>query len=70
MVQRGEQFGLALKPRQTLGVACKRVRQDFDRHVALQSRVARAVDLAHPSGADEGEDLVNAEANAGREAHL
>jgi hypothetical protein len=37
--------------------------------VAIQLRVVRAIHLAHPSGADEGKDLVNAEADAGREAH-
>ena len=36
-------------------------RQDFDRDVAPSCRVARAIDLAHPAGADLLLNLVDAE---------
>ena len=45
------------------------LRQHLDRDVALEARVARAVDLAHAAGAERRQDLVRAEAVAGREAH-
>ena len=43
--------------------------QDLEGHVAAQARVARAVDLAHASGAERPQDLVDAEARAGRDGH-
>ena len=65
MVQRGEGLGFALKPREPLGVGGERLGQDLDRDVAIQLRVARAIDLAHAAGAERGQDLVRAEAGAG-----
>ena len=41
------------------------VGQDLDRDVAIQLRVARAIDLAHAAGADRHDDFVRAEASAG-----
>ena len=58
-------FGLALKPREPLGVGGERLGQDLDRDVAIQLRVACAVDLAHAARAERGQDLVRAEACAG-----
>ena len=49
--------------------ARRSVRQDLDRHVAIERRVARAVDLSHASGAEGPEDLVVAEACARGEWH-
>ena len=43
--------------------------QDLDRDLAAESCVAGAVDLAHPSRAQQGEDLVGPELRAGRERH-
>ena len=45
--------------------AANAVGQDLDRDVAVEARVARAVDLAHAAGAEGGEDLVGAEAGSG-----
>ena len=36
----------------------ERVRQDFDRDVALQPRIARAIHLAHAARAERRNDLV------------
>ena len=44
-------------------------RQDLDRHRAVEPRVARPVDLAHPARAERRDDLVGAQAFPGREGH-
>ena len=67
MIQRRERLRFALEAGEPLGVAGERVGQDLDRDVAIQLRVARAIDLAHAAGPKGGEDLVRAEANAGQE---
>ena len=51
-----------MEPGETLGVIGDQVWQDLDRDVAIQLRIARAVNLAHPAGPESGEDLVRAEA--------
>jgi len=43
-------------------------RQYLDRHVALEARVAGAVDLAHAAGAEHGHDLVGPETAPGANA--
>ena len=37
--------------------------------IAIQLRIVRAIDLAHPAGADWREDLVGAETSADRQGH-
>ena len=54
MRERGDGLGFALEPREGRRVRGERVRQDLDRDVAIQLRVARAVHLAHPAGAERG----------------
>jgi eukaryotic-like serine/threonine-protein kinase len=44
--------------------------QDFDRHVAIQSRVSGPIHLSHPALAYQSEDFIRAEFIAGRERHL
>ena len=44
-------------------------RQDLDRDGAIEPRVTRLVNLAHPTGADKREDLVGAEPDAGIQRH-
>ena len=61
MIQRREHFGFALKPGEALRVGGKCRRQDFDRDVALQFGICRAVDLAHAAGADGRDDFVRTE---------
>ena len=69
MVEDPRGLGLLLEAAQPLRVLGERGRQDLDRDVAPEARVPRAVDLAHPSRADLREDLVGAEAGAGRDGH-
>ena len=45
------------------------VRQDLDRDVAIELRIAGAIDLAHSAGAERAEDLVRTEARAGAQRH-
>ncbi len=59
-----ESVGLALEPRQAIGIGRELVRQHLDRDVAVQLRVAGAVDLAHAAGAEGGGDLEGAECGA------
>ncbi len=60
MVQRGSGLGFLDEslPAGLIGDAV--VRQDLDGHLAVEPRVARAIDLAHPTRADEREDFVRA----------
>ena len=70
MVERGERLRFAREPRQPIRIAGERIGQDLQRDVAIELRVARAIDLAHAPGADDGEDLVRAEACAGSESQV
>ena len=45
-------------------------RQDLDSDVTTKACVVRAVDLTHAASAEEGDDLVRAEATTGRQGHL
>ena len=58
MVQRGEDFGFALKPREPFGIRSERVGQHLDRDLPLQLRVGGPIHLAHPAFADLGGDFV------------
>jgi hypothetical protein len=42
---------------------------DLDGHVALEPRVAAAIDLAHAARADRAEDVVRSERRAGGQCH-
>ncbi len=65
MRQRGDGLGLALEPRERVGVRGQLRREDFDGDLPVELRVARAVDLAHPARAERREDLVGAELRSG-----
>ncbi len=69
MIERRQEIGFAREARQALGIAGEERRQNLERDVARQLAVAGAVDFAHPAGADQGDDLVGAEAGAGRQTH-
>jgi hypothetical protein len=58
MIQRGQHPRLALEPRATIGVGREDVRQNLDRHVASERRIARTVDVTHPACAEERADFV------------
>jgi hypothetical protein len=58
VVERPQCLGFACEPRQALGVVRDRVRQHFDRDVAIQPRVARSIHFPHSAFAYLGEDGV------------
>jgi hypothetical protein len=58
MLQAGQGPRLALEPGLALGIARELGRQDLDRHVAAELRVAGAEHLAHAALADLALDLV------------
>ena len=53
VVQRGQQAGLALEPREAVGVCGERRRQHFEGDLAPELGVAGAIDLPHPARAQE-----------------
>ena len=61
MIERREELRFPAEPRQAIGIVGDGGQQDLDRHVAIQLRIARAIDLAHPTRADARRDLVAAE---------
>jgi hypothetical protein len=69
MVQRRQRFRFALEPREPLGIRREYLRQDLDRDLAVEPGVTGAVDLAHPTGTEQREDFVRAEATARFERH-
>ncbi len=69
VVECRQEIGFPREARQALRVASEERRQNLERDVARQLAVAGAVNFAHPAGADQGDDLVGAEACAGRQAH-
>src|SRR5206468_11928444 len=69
MIQRRERFRLTLKTRQTVRIISAVLGKNLDRDIALQPRVARAIHLAHPAGADGGDDLIGSEAGTGTQGH-
>ena len=64
MVQRGENFGLALKPCQTLRVLSQGSGQNLDRHLAIELRVSGAIYLAQPAGPDGRKDFIETKAGS------
>ena len=69
MVQRRKNLGLSVETGKPLRISRDEVRQNFERHVTIELRVPRAIDLAHTARAEGGEDLVWAKARAGLEGH-
>ena len=70
MIQRRQSFRFALEPLEPVRVAREAVRQSLDRDLAPEARVARAVDNAHATSAEGGEDLEFADAIARLEGHF
>jgi hypothetical protein len=64
MIQRGEHLRFALEPTKALEIGGKQLRQNLQRDIATKLRVACAKHLAHAPGAEAGEDLERADADA------
>jgi hypothetical protein len=54
MIQRGQQARLALESLNRLGVGSAGLRQNLERDLTFEFRIARAIDLAHATHADQG----------------
>src|SRR5262245_54357057 len=70
MIEHRHGLRLALEAREALGVSRESGRQDLDGDVAVESAVARPVDLTHPARAESGDDLVGSDSGSGFEAHV
>ena len=68
MRERGDRFSLSLEPRAPIRIGGKRRWQDFDRDVAVEARVAGAIDLTHTARTEWAKDFVRAEARPGLSA--
>ena len=60
VIQGGKNFRFSLESGHSLRIGRKRFGQNLDSDIAIEPRVARAIDLSHPAGAQGGEDLVRA----------
>src|SRR5215469_889671 len=58
MVERRERLRFASQPRHSLGISRKRLRQNFQRHVSVQTRIPRAVHFSHPARAYRAGDFI------------
>jgi hypothetical protein len=58
MVQGCEHFRFTLESTRAVGVADGRVWEDLERDVAIESRIAGAIHLAH--AADQADDFIGA----------
>ena len=69
MVQVGNRACLALEPQPSRRVTARGDRQDLDGDDAVQTRVARAIHLAHAARTDGSENLVGTKVSAGCQRH-
>src|ERR1051326_2371663 len=67
MVERREELRFADESVEPIGIARKQDRQNLERDAAIEFDVARAIDLAHPAGADPLHDFIAGDATAGPE---
>src|SRR5690349_15646282 len=70
MIEGGEDFRLALKTRQAIRIAGQGGGQHLDRDRSLEIAVGRAIDLAHATGADGGNDFVRADTRPGSQRQV
>ena len=65
MIERGEELRFPAEAREAIGIVGDGGEQDFDRDVAIQLRVPRAIHFAHPAGADGSKNFVRADPRPG-----
>ena len=66
MVERREHPRLALEARQAVGIRGEDSRQDFERDVSPELRIARAIHLAHAARSEQCLDLIDADPSPGQ----
>ena len=62
-------LGLDLEAAEPLRIGGEAGGQGLDRHLAAEPRIASAIDLAHPAGADWRDDFVRSEPGSGGNSH-
>jgi len=67
MIERRERLRLALETHQAIGVEGKRLRQDLERNITIEPRVAGPVDLAHPASTERRREGVGPEPGSRRQ---
>ena len=67
VVECSECLGFAGESRQSIGIGGEGVRQNLQRDIAIELRIARAIHLTHASFTDRRGDLIDAEAPTGCE---
>lgn len=70
VIQRRGGARFLLEAAQSVGISRECRRQNFDRDIAHEPRIARSIDFAHAARADERADLIRAEVCAGWNRHL
>ena len=65
MIERGEHLRFTLEPRHALGIVREGARQDLQRDVAIELRVAGAEHFAHPACPERGTDFIRADSGSG-----
>ena len=68
VIQRGKDLGFTLEASEAVGIEREFGGQDFQRDVAIQSGVARPIDLAHTAHAKQAGDFVSPESSAASSA--
>jgi rhodanese-related sulfurtransferase len=69
MIQGREALRFARERRKAVRLVRERVRQDLERDIASELRIAGAIHLPHSPFADRGDDVVDAEAHTGGQEH-
>src|SRR5262249_11674978 len=69
MIERCQQLRLSLETRSTIRVGGQRIRQQLQRHIATQLRIACAIALSHAAFAEQSRDLVRADLLANADCH-
>jgi hypothetical protein len=69
VVDGSQELRLTLEARHAVRIGRKGGRQNFQRDVAVESRIARPADLAHPACPERAGDLVRADSRAWSQCH-
>ncbi len=69
VIEGGQRFGFATEALEALAVRSETLGQDLQRDAPLEARVSSDVDLAHPSLAEQRNEVVVAEAATGLKGH-
>jgi hypothetical protein len=69
VVERREDLRFSLEAGEPIGIGGEGVWQDFQRDIAIQLRIARAIDLAHAPRTESGENFVRTDSRTNGECH-